>query len=157
MIVRFIALTCLAAAAGLSSAPAAAASACGGPQSVVDAYAQWTQAYARHDLAGTMSFFDRSVTMAFAGAPDATYVQLEASYKKEFATTSDTRWVPAFETPEASGDLAVLVSRWRLVKNGQDLVRNRGVDILRCEDGRWKITRSLNYVEWQRPRPTPAP
>ena len=128
----------------------AMAAPCGGPQSVTDAYATWQAAYHGHDLAGTMAFFDPSIVMSFAGSPDANYDALQRSYKDEFSQKQDAQWIPTFETPTVDGNLAVAVSRWRLIRNGVDLIHNRGVDVLRCESGAWRVVRSFNYTEWQK-------
>jgi hypothetical protein len=122
---------------------------CGGADGVIAAYSTWTAAYANHDLAATMEFFDQSVVMSFGGSPDARYDALRKGYAIEFAHPSPDRWIPTFERPMVDDTIAVAASRWRLVRGGKDLIHNRGVDVLRCESGNWRIVRSLNYTEWK--------
>jgi hypothetical protein len=126
---------------------------CGGRDGVIDAYSKWTAAYANHDLAGTMAFFDPSVVMSFAGTPDARYAQLRKGYAREYAHPSPDRWIPTFEAPMVDDITAVATSRWRLVRGSKDVIHNRGVDVLRCEAGSWRVVRSLNYTEWQAKNP----
>lgn len=116
------------------------------------AFEKWIAAYANRDLAGTMSIFADDVNFSFQGAPDAKKVDLEKSYRDEFAHPEQSRrWIPKFEEFQCSGNLGFVRSTWRLEVTSADRkieikAENRSVDILRLsEDGSWKIFRSLNY------------
>lgn len=113
-------------------------------------FARWTEAYKKHDLAGTMRIFDPGVSFAFQGGPDAGYAELERGYAAEFKTNSTAEWVGSIDEVQASGDLAPEFSTWKLIdhRDGKETVleHNRGVDLFRRNaQGEWRIIRSLNY------------
>ena len=138
----------LAVAALQGTAPATP---CGGQTGIRTTYESWMDAYRRRDLAGTMAIFSRDVQFSFQGSPDARYGDLKASYQREFSGKAGSRWVPTYDSVSAGGNLGVMIGRWRLMRNDKEIVRNRGVDILRCDGGNWSIVRSMNYTEWQAP------
>ena len=127
---------------------AAAADDCGALRS---AFENWVEAYAKHDLAGTMSIFADDLNFSFQGSPDAKKMDLEKSYRAEFAQSSQARWVPKFEEFYCSANLGFVRSTCRLeIKSAEGRTEvkseNRSIDILRrSDDGTWKIFRSLNY------------
>jgi hypothetical protein len=76
------------------------------------AFEKWVAAYANRDLAGTMSIFADDLNFSFQGAPDAKKVDLEKSYRDEFAHPEQSRrWIPKFEEFQCSGILASCVPR----------------------------------------------
>ncbi len=121
---------------------------------VWSAYREWLEAYARGDLAGVMRIFEPDIAMAFQGAPDAHYGELEKSYRQDFkARAPGSRWVPKVEEVYADDSLSFVLAVWELqVARGDSTpaikARNRSVDLLRLgQDGRWRIFRSINYPE----------
>jgi len=142
-------LACALSACGAMPMPVLAQQGCGGAASITATYATWMESYRHKNLAGTMAIFAPDIVFSFQGSPDAGYAQLRDSYKQEFSAKTTSQWIPTFEQPTADATLGVLVSRWRLVSNGRDRVHNRGLDVLRCTDGAWRIFRSMNYTEWQ--------
>ncbi|PYL25710.1 MAG: hypothetical protein DMF37_04255 [Verrucomicrobia bacterium] len=130
-----------------------------GCQALRSTFERWIDAYARRDLAGTMSIFADDVIFSFQGSPDSNKPDLEKSYREEFAHPEESRiWLPEFEEFECSGDLGFIRSTWKLeVKTPDGKVEvkaeNRSIDILRrSPDGEWKIFRSLNYPLTRKPK-----
>jgi uncharacterized protein (TIGR02246 family) len=129
----------------LAAAPAAEAE-------VRAEFARWTDAYRRHDLAGTMAIFDPGVRFAFQGSPDAGYAELQRGYEQDFRQPGAAAvWEGAIDEVIASGDQAAEFSTWKLVQRGpageeKVLAHNRGMDLFRRNArGEWRIIRSLNY------------
>jgi ketosteroid isomerase-like protein len=120
---------------------------------VLQIFQQWTAAYEKGDLPGSMSIFDPGVIFAFQGGRDQNYEDLRKGYVDDFATRKPgTVWVPRIDEVHAEGTVAFVRSVWELkVKSasGEMVVmeRNRSVDILSKSSGAWHIIRSFNYPE----------
>jgi len=126
--------------------------AAGGTQ-VLHVFEQWTSAYEKGDMDGSMSIFAPSVVFAFQGSKDQNYEDLRKGYVQDFATRKPgTVWVPHIEEVYVEGSVAIVRSIWELkVKSGsaepEVKARNRSVDILSKGSGSWHIIRSFNYPE----------
>ena len=113
----------------------------------------WLDAYAKGDLDQVMSIFAKDVQFSFRGAPDQSYDQLRAGYIEDFKSRKPgAQWTPRVEEVYADGNLAFVRATWELVVTSTDgkhevKERNRALDILRAQDGRWVIFRSMNYPE----------
>jgi uncharacterized protein (TIGR02246 family) len=120
---------------------------------VLQVFEQWTLAYDKGDLDGTMSIFAPDVVFIFQGAKDQSYEDLRKGYVQDFSSRQPgTSWVPQIEEVHVEGSMAIVRSVWELrVKSGsgETLVkaRNRSVDILSKSSGAWRIIRSFNYPE----------
>lgn len=120
---------------------------------MLSVFQNWTAAYDKGDLEGTMRIFAPDVLFAFQGGKDQTYDDLKQGYVQDFATrTPGTTWVPHIEEVYVDGSVGFVRSIWELkVKSGtaetQTKARNRSVDILSKSSGSWRIIRSLNYPE----------
>lgn len=120
---------------------------------VLHVFEQWTSAYEKGDLDGSMSIFAPSVVFVFQGSKDQGYEALRKGYVQDFATRQPgTVWIPRIEEVYVEGALAIVRSVWELqVKSGsaeaQVKARNRSVDILSKGSGSWHIIRSFNYPE----------
>jgi len=122
---------------------------------VLRTFQAWTRAYAAGDMAGVMAIFDPDVLFEFQGGKDERLDDLRRDYETDFKTRAPgTTWQPRLEEVRAQGELAFVRSTWELHVAGQgegaaDTVkhRNRSVDILGRQDGRWRILRSFNYPE----------
>ena len=122
---------------------------------VLHVFEQWTSAYEKGDLDGSMSIFAPNVVFAFQGSKDQDYEGLRKGYVQDFATRGPgTVWVPRIEEVYVEGTVAIVRSVWELkVKSGsaqtEVKARNRSVDILSKGSGSWRIIRSFNYPEKQ--------
>jgi uncharacterized protein (TIGR02246 family) len=120
---------------------------------VLHVFEQWTSAYEKGDLDGSMSIFAPNVVFAFQGSKDQNYEALRKGYVEDFATRKPgTVWVPRIEEVYVEGTVAIVRSVWELkVKSGsaepEVKARNRSVDILSNGSGSWHIIRSFNYPE----------
>jgi uncharacterized protein (TIGR02246 family) len=120
---------------------------------VLHVFEQWTSAYEKGDLDGSMSIFAPEVVFAFQGSKDQDYEALRKGYVQDFATRkAGTVWVPRIEEVYVEGTVAIVRSVWELkVKSGsadtEVKARNRSVDILGKGLGSWRIIRSFNYPE----------
>lgn len=120
---------------------------------VLHVFEQWTSAYEKGDLDGSMSIFAPNVVFAFQGSKDQDYEGLRKGYVQDFATRGPgTVWVPRIEEVYVEGTVAIVRSVWELkVKSGsaetEVKARNRSVDILSKGSGSWRIIRSFNYPE----------
>jgi uncharacterized protein (TIGR02246 family) len=118
---------------------------------VLHLFEQWTSAYERGDLDGSMSIFAPDVVFQFQGAKDQSYDDLRKGYIDDFAHRKPgTAWVPQIEEVHVEGPLAFVRSTWELrmkPASGEAEVkeRNRSVDILSKASGSWHIIRSFNY------------
>jgi uncharacterized protein (TIGR02246 family) len=116
-------------------------------------FQNWTAAYDKGDLDGTMRIFAPEVLFAFQGGKDQTYDDLRQGYVQDFATRRPgTTWVPHIEEVYVEGTVGFVRSVWELkVKSdageAQTKARNRSVDILSKSSGTWRIIRSFNYPE----------
>ena len=115
-------------------------------------FEKWLAAYAKRDIAATMSLFTDDVSYSFQGGPDAKKADLKKSYRDEFARPQPSgKWLLEFEESECFGKVGFVRSIWRLEIKRDDgkteiKFENRSVDILRLsDDGTWKIFRSFNY------------
>ena len=120
---------------------------------VWSAFQAWLHAYDAGDLTRIMAIFDRDVVFAFQGAKDQSYDDLRRSYESDLKTrTPGTTWVPNVEEIYSDGSLAFVRSIWELhvssaATRDQVKARNRSLDVLRKEEGGWRIIRSINYPE----------
>lgn len=120
---------------------------------VLQVFEQWTTAYEKGDLDGTMSIFAPSVVFAFQGSKDQNYEDLRKGYVQDFATRQPgTAWVSRLEEVYVEGAVAIVRSVWELrvrpeSAETQVKARNRSVDILSKGSGSWRIIRSFNYPE----------
>ena len=120
---------------------------------VLHVFEQWTSAYEKGDLDGSMSIFAPNVVFAFQGSKDQDYEDLRKGYVQDFATRKPgTVWVPRMEEVYVEGTMAIVRSIWELkVKTGsaelEVKARNRSVDIFSKASGTWHIIRSFNYPE----------
>ena len=89
--------------------------------------------------------------LSISGSPDANWTDLRRSYRQEFSTAAKAQWSPSFERVEASGNLAVAFSKWRLLepdRSGRQTVKvtNNSVDVFGRDNAcQWKIFRSMTY------------
>ena len=137
---------------GFAGTPQMTGDAANGTQ-VLHVFEQWTSAYEKGDLNGSMSIFAPNLVFAFQGSKDQDYEALRKGYVQDFATRAPgTVWVPRIEEVYVEGTVAIVRSVWELkVKSGsgetQVKARNRSVDILSKGSGSWRIIRSFNYPE----------
>ena len=111
-------------------------------------FAQWVAAYQAHDLAGTMAIFDPNVRFEFQGSPDGNWMTLREGYRRGFAAPAGAEWRATWDQIIVSGDMAAAFATWRAYAPGSTAPRaeNRSVDtLLRGENCRWRIVRSLSY------------
>ena len=118
---------------------------------VKNIYGTWVAGYDAEDLDEVMSVFDRAVIFSEPCAPDQTYDKLVSWYKFDFARTGPRpHWVFEIEWMDASGDLAVVVARWKGFTDFGDSrlqaqVRGfRSVDVFQRTPSGWKIVRTFN-------------
>ena len=137
---------------GFAGTPQMTGDAANGTQ-VLHVFEQWTSAYEKGDLNGSVSIFAPNVVFAFQGSKDQDYEALRKGYVQDFATRAPgTVWVPRIEEVYVEGTIAIVRSVWELkVQSGsgetQVKARNRSVDILSKGSGSWRIIRSFNYPE----------
>jgi len=118
-------------------------------------FESWLQAYATGDIQRVMTIFDRDVVFEFQGSKDESFDDLRRDYDNDFRTRAPgTAWKPRVEEVRAQGDMAFVRSVWELHVAGQGdgapdgiAQRNRSLDVFCRKDGRWQITRSINYPE----------
>ena len=80
---------------------------------VLHVFEQWTSAYEKGDLDGSLSIFAPSVVFAFQGSKDQNYEDLRKGYVRDFATRkSGTVWVPRIEEVYVEGTVAIVRSVW---------------------------------------------
>jgi uncharacterized protein (TIGR02246 family) len=116
-------------------------------------FQSWVKAYDAGDVARIMDIFDKGVVFSFQGNRDESYDDLRRDYEADMKTRKPgTSWVPQVEEVYAEGKLAFVRSIWELrvssePAQSQVKARNRSMDVLRKDDGKWHIIRSINYPE----------
>lgn len=139
----FLATTPLAAVAEDSAQTAADA------KSFDKLYADWTKAFNKKDMAGTMSIFSTSCVASLPDANHKTYDQIRDGFKKLFADKTHTyQYTYDVHNIYHSGDLAAVRITWHLTATspGKAPEKNNelGLDVLRKDaSGAWKI---VNWV-----------
>lgn len=139
----FLAMTPLAAVAEDSAQTAADA------KSFDKLYADWTKAFNKKDMAGTMSIFSTSCVASLPDANHKTYDQIRDGFKKLFADKTHTyQYTYDVHNIYHSGDLAAVRITWHLTATspGKAPEKNNelGLDVLRKDaSGAWKI---VNWV-----------
>jgi uncharacterized protein (TIGR02246 family) len=132
----------------LALAPAHAADS--GPD-VAKIFSTWIAGYEARDINKLMSVFTKDYRYSFQGEPDQGYEAISSSYADDFKTEERWRWSQTLESVDVDGKLAVAISRWMAFsKNGSTeavALKMRSVDLLRLEQGEWKIFRTVNYPE----------
>jgi ketosteroid isomerase-like protein len=134
----------------LAFAPAHAADA--GPD-VPKIFSTWVAGYEARDIAKLMSVFSKDYRYSFQGEPDQGYDAMAASYADDFKSQERWRWSQTVESVDVDGKLAVAISRWTAFsKNAGSATESialklRSVDLLRLDQGEWKIFRTVNYPE----------
>ena len=114
---------------------------------------RWIAAYEAGDVQKLMSVFDKKLVYSELGSADQSFEQLENNYRRDLskAATGD-RWTVVAEEIHSSGDLAVVISHWKLREKppGQQerlLQVIRSIDVFRRSSSGWKIVRTINYPE----------
>ena len=122
-------------------------------RAVWSTFQRWQGAYEKADLDGAMAIFDPGVVFIFQGGPDQGYEDLRKGYVQDFRSRAPgSSWVALVDEVYSDGKLAFMRATWELHvkdKDGATRVaeRNRSVDILRLDDGKWHIIRSFNFPE----------
>lgn len=148
---RFAALMAVLIVAGCGAPPEKqGARACGSASQaqVQEVFTGWTRAYEARNIEGVMSIFAPDVVFEFEGQAKQSYADLERGFRADFAQAdrADKNWVAEPDTIMLSGNMANVISTWRLQENGRTREKNRAANVLqRGADCRWRIVRSLNY------------
>jgi hypothetical protein len=105
-----------------------------------------------------MSIFDPSLRYIAPCQPEQTFESLASWFKNDFGRHGPLpAWSFEIESNEASGDLAVVVSRWSSVTHYEgfsaDVTRLRSIDFLRRGAAGWRIYRTINDPECCGPSP----
>ncbi|HEV8632521.1 MAG TPA: nuclear transport factor 2 family protein [Thermoanaerobaculia bacterium] len=134
----------------LGGAAAHAACPASTKEAITRQYEEWNRAYEARDLEGVMRIFSPTVVSSFQGRADAGYGRLRADYQTSFAAPpSGASWHEQLEQIDCSGELAYIVATFAKTerRDGKtaETQRNRSLDVLRREDGAWRITRSIFY------------
>jgi ketosteroid isomerase-like protein len=118
----------------------------------------WVTGYQARDVAKLMSVFDPELRYIAPCQPEQTFESLASWFRNDFGRSGPLpSWNFAIESVDASGDLAVIVSRWASITNYEgfsaDVQRLRSVDFLRRGTEGWKIFRTINDPECCGPSP----
>ena len=112
-------------------------------------YADWTKAFNKKDMAGTMSIFSTTCVASLPDANHKTYDQIRDGFKKLFADkTHNYQYTYTVHNIYHSGDLAAVRITWHLTATspGKPPEKNNelGLDVLKQDSGgAWKI---VNWV-----------
>ena len=120
--------------------------------------ATWLEGYRSRDVTQVMSVFDAGLRYIAPCQPEQTFESLASWFKNDFGRHGPLpTWSFEVESVDASGDLAVIVSRWVSVTHYEgfsvDVNRLRSIDFLRKGAAGWKIFRTINDPECCGPPP----
>lgn len=116
-------------------------------------YADWTAAFNKKDMVGTMSIFSPTCVASLPDATHKTYDQIDAGFKKLFADKSKSyKYTYDVHNIYHTGDLAAVRITWHLAtyENGKLLEKNNehGLDVLqRDKKGAWQIVNWVAFAE----------
>lgn len=122
----------------------------------------WKAGYAKLDVDKIMSIYDPGVVYVEPCYPPRDFEQLASWYKFDFSRSGPRpTWKYEIESYEASGTLAVVISRWSGATDAGTRVeaevrRLRSIDIFKLGANGWKIVRTLNDPEPCESPPRPA-
>jgi len=112
---------------------------------------RWTTAFNERDAPGACALFTRDLVATYPGVPDRDYQAMCRHLSSALRDpVRSLRYSFELEEILVSGDLAVVRLVWTLQNTrpgeaAERLVRERGVDVFRRENGAWKVMRSMAY------------
>ena len=118
-------------------------------------YAEFSRAFAAHEIDALMATFDKSATLSYQGTVDSNFEQIKSGFQYDFKNDPPgTTWIGFPEESHQEGNLAIVIAHWENQvpgSNGKKLTRQRirSLDVLRRTNGHWKVVRTVNYPEDQ--------
>jgi steroid delta-isomerase len=112
---------------------------------------RWTVAFNERDAPGACALFTRDLVATYSGVPDRDYPAMCRHLGSALRDPGRSlRYSFELEEILVSGDLAVVRLVWTLQNTrpgeaAERLVRERGVDVFRRQNGAWKVMRSMAY------------
>jgi len=120
-------------------------------------YSDWTMAFNKKDMVGTMRIFAPTCVASLPDATHKTYAQIDRGFKKLFADKEKSyRYTYDVHDIYHSGDLAAVRITWHLTvtEKGKiaDTTNEHGLDVLqRDKQGAWQIVNWVAFSEKYHP------